>query len=331
MRIEPVTSGLSPELVSLLCSPRTGDPLYWDEGELHTAKGTEVFPVIRGIPVLIDESRSAFATESFLDPDDSLGRVNRRLRLLAKAVVPDISHNVASARNYRCLLEELGRNGSAPYRVLVIGGSIAGDGFEVLADAASVQLVETDIAYGPRTQVICDGHALPFADGSFDAAVCQAVLEHVADPPRVVAEIHRVLRPEGLVYSEIPFMQQVHEGAHDFTRYTLIGHRRLYRRFKCLRSGPTAGPGTALAWSVKYLMLTPAGSSDVARNVLTVLSNYLLFWLKYLDYLLLRFPLASDAASGTYVLCRRTDRTLSDRDLLAEAGAHGAGFRIVRR
>ena len=239
--------------------------------------------------MLLDERLSAFSTEAFLERDARSGQSGRRLRRLAKKLVPDISHNLASADNFRVLVSELRRTAAPPHRVLVIGGSIAGQGFAVLAGEPSVNLVETDVAFGPRTTVICDGHALPFADGTFDAVVCQAVLEHVADPPQVVSEIHRVLRPAGLVYSEIPFMQQVHEGAHDFTRYTLIGHRRLYRQFECLRSGVTAGPGTALAWSIKYLLLSFVGSRGLVRDIVTAASNYTLFWLKYLDYVLLRF------------------------------------------
>jgi len=38
----------------------------------------------------------------------------------------------------------------------------------------------------------------------FDGAIAQAVLEHVADPYRCVAELHRVLKPDALVYAEIP-------------------------------------------------------------------------------------------------------------------------------
>jgi 2-polyprenyl-6-hydroxyphenyl methylase/3-demethylubiquinone-9 3-methyltransferase len=42
------------------------------------------------------------------------------------------------------------------------------------------------------------GEDLPHADGAFDAVVCVDVLEHVADLPRVLAEVTRVLRPGGL-------------------------------------------------------------------------------------------------------------------------------------
>jgi ubiquinone/menaquinone biosynthesis C-methylase UbiE len=68
---------------------------------------------------------------------------------------------------------------------------------------------------------VADGHQLPIADGSVDGVWIQAVLEHVLDPSIVVQEIHRVLTPGGVVYAETPFMQPVHEGAYDFTRFSL--------------------------------------------------------------------------------------------------------------
>jgi ubiquinone/menaquinone biosynthesis C-methylase UbiE len=40
-----------------------------------------------------------------------------------------------------------------------------------------------------------DGHDLPFADATFDAALCINVLEYCDDPVRVLGEIRRVLRP----------------------------------------------------------------------------------------------------------------------------------------
>ncbi|HEX7243748.1 MAG TPA: class I SAM-dependent methyltransferase [Longimicrobiaceae bacterium] len=46
--------------------------------------------------------------------------------------------------------------------------------------------------------------SLPWADGSFDLVVLDNVLEHVQDRERTLAEIRRVLRPEGILYLVTP-------------------------------------------------------------------------------------------------------------------------------
>ena len=42
------------------------------------------------------------------------------------------------------------------------------------------------------------GELLPFADGSYDVVFCCDVLEHLEKPATVIAEISRVLKPNGL-------------------------------------------------------------------------------------------------------------------------------------
>ena len=44
------------------------------------------------------------------------------------------------------------------------------------------------------------GEALPYNDRSFDGVFCCDVLEHVQDLPKVIAEISRVLRPNGIFF-----------------------------------------------------------------------------------------------------------------------------------
>jgi SAM-dependent methyltransferase len=44
-----------------------------------------------------------------------------------------------------------------------------------------------------------DSYQLPFAANSFDAVFAHAVLMHLSDPVRALAEVRRVLRPEGIV------------------------------------------------------------------------------------------------------------------------------------
>ena len=45
-----------------------------------------------------------------------------------------------------------------------------------------------------------DGEHLPFEDDSIDVVVLNHIYEHVVDPAAVVAEIHRVLSPDGVAY-----------------------------------------------------------------------------------------------------------------------------------
>ena len=52
--------------------------------------------------------------------------------------------------------------------------------------------------------LVADGTALPFVSHSFDLALCLEVIEHVAEPARLVAECFRVVRPGGHVVFSTP-------------------------------------------------------------------------------------------------------------------------------
>jgi SAM-dependent methyltransferase len=65
--------------------------------------------------------------------------------------------------------------------------------------AALTALSHVTITHGALSLHTYDGHTLPFPDGSFDAVVSTAVLEHVSDIPVFVREVARVLRPGGVV------------------------------------------------------------------------------------------------------------------------------------
>jgi SAM-dependent methyltransferase len=60
----------------------------------------------------------------------------------------------------------------------------------------------------PGVDVIADlDAALPFADGAFDAVSANQVLEHVRDLVGLVYELHRVLRPGGLLVAHVPYFR----------------------------------------------------------------------------------------------------------------------------
>jgi SAM-dependent methyltransferase len=78
---------------------------------------------------------------------------------------------------------------------------------------------------GKRLEVVqtdypaVDIHALPYADGTFDAVVSDQVLEHVRDPAAAVRETIRVLAPGGLLIHTSCFLNPVHRYPVDLWRF----------------------------------------------------------------------------------------------------------------
>ncbi|MDZ4871160.1 MAG: hypothetical protein CLLPBCKN_000548 [Chroococcidiopsis cubana SAG 39.79] len=323
----PSSLRLSEETQQLLCCPVCSAQLELDESQLKCTNTLcqACFPIVNGIPILIDDEASVFAIDDYLDIDNSTLKPKPLWERQLINLIPSIHLNLKGKQNYQKFVALLQQRHSRP-KVLVVGSSIRGQGMEPLYSAPDLELVETDVAFGADVSIICDAHSLPFADNSFDGVVIQAVLEHVVDPYQCVAEVHRVLKPEGVVYSETPFMQQVHLGRYDFTRFTHLGHQRLFRNFAEIASGPVCGTGMALAWSYQYFLLSFVKSS-AARAVVKIITRLTSFWLKYFDYLLIDRAGTYDAASGFYFLGTKSDRTVSDRELLAQyKGAQASSF-----
>jgi len=124
------------------------------------------------------------------------------------------------------LEEEIGE-----YKIYFKGKVLnAGAGFRDISSIVDGELVNQDIHHGLHNNNIhlySPIHEIPVDDDCFDAVICNAVLEHVANPIDVVREIHRVLKPEGYLYLVVPFLQPEHLDPTDFQRYTKDGLRKL--------------------------------------------------------------------------------------------------------
>jgi SAM-dependent methyltransferase len=75
-----------------------------------------------------------------------------------------------------------------------------------------------------------DGSVFPFADRSFDSALCNQVLEHVFNPEEFISEIARVLKPGGKLLLTVPFVWDEHEQPYDYARYTSYGLQSLLEK-----------------------------------------------------------------------------------------------------
>ena len=90
-----------------------------------------------------------------------------------------------------------------------------GYGSDILAGAArkvtgldicseAVEKAKSKYAADNLSFVCADACAMPFPDGSFDCVVSFETIEHLEEPERLLAEIHRVLTPSGFVIVSSP-------------------------------------------------------------------------------------------------------------------------------
>ncbi|MGK7898141.1 MAG: methyltransferase domain-containing protein [Xenococcus sp. (in: cyanobacteria)] len=306
---------ISKDIQAKLLCPDTQSKLEQDgEYLVSVVNRTIRYPIIDGIPILINDNHSIFSIQDFLTRNNTTFNLKEsKIKKIIRKFIPKISVNVKAKENYQELINILPKNA----KILVIGGSIKGKGMDTIYAHESFEIVGSDVSFGPYTKIILDSHDIPFEDEVFDCVIIQAVLEHVLEPQRCVNEIHRVLKPSGIVYAETPFMQQVHMKQYDFTRFTYLGHRRLFRYFAELKTGPTCGPGMALAWSYTYFLRSFATSKPMSL-LLSMFAHATSFFWKYFDYYLIDKPGSYDAAAGYFFMGSKQNHCLSDRELIQQ-------------
>ncbi len=77
-------------------------------------------------------------------------------------------------------------------------------------------------------------NTFPFRDDCFDTILCTDVLEHIAKPEPLMAEITRVLNPNGKLILAVPFFYWIHEAPFDYYRYTQYALRKFCEDYKLL-------------------------------------------------------------------------------------------------
>jgi len=67
----------------------------------------------------------------------------------------------------------------------------------------------------PLAKVKMDIHHIPFPENTFDAVMCNHVLEHVNDDIRAMKEVFRVLKPNGWAILQVPFFPPVKDSTYE--------------------------------------------------------------------------------------------------------------------
>jgi SAM-dependent methyltransferase len=296
--------------------PRDHAALTHENETLVCASCQTRYPIIAGVPVLLHEDNSLFRIADYLGDHAYRGASDfggtldqtRGARRRYRDIVAWLAGTYIGRRRFSAgdAIAHVHARIERPF-IVVIG---AGDTKYPASD-----VLYTDVAFGRNVNCVCDAHDLPFAAGSVDMIIVISVLEHVVDPYRCVAEIQRVLKPDGFVFATTPFLQPVHMGAHDFTRFTYLGHRRLFRYFDDIESGTVGGPGNTLAHVVRQALLSLADGGK-PRAVLRLFGLLIGVPLRLADHVLDRRLASYDAAWSVFFFGRKRAVPIPDREIL---------------
>lgn len=152
--------------------------------------------------------------------------------------------------------------GTMPYRAVIIPLVRSYDSLDVEARAPGVTYL-ADIQVMPEVP-----------DSRYDTVLCSEVLEHIPRPEAALAEIHRVLRPEGRLLLSVPFLSRLHEEPHDYFRYTEHGLRELLGRqgFVVEEVTPIASVCSFLGHQISSLLVAGTWRIPVLREIAFVLN-----------------------------------------------------------
>lgn len=83
----------------------------------------------------------------------------------------------------------------------------------------------------PRTsnvKYICSVEKMDIVPSeAYDSAIALEVLEHLPHPWIALHEVHRIMKPNGVLIISVPHLSRLHEEPHDYYRYTKYGLRKL--------------------------------------------------------------------------------------------------------
>jgi hypothetical protein len=133
--------------------------------------------------------------------------------------------------------------------------------------------------------------------------ILQGVLEHVEDADATLKECVRALKPGGLLYAEVPFLQPYHESPIDLRRKTRPGLATFCKPLIEIESGIHIGPASTVTWILRELLagLLSGGDPTLYRRI-NSLVGWVVFPLKYADYILEKAPHFHTIASSLYYI-----------------------------
>lgn len=169
--------------------------------------------------------------------------------------------------------------------------------------------INIDILPWGGVDILADMRNLPFNDQSVDLIICTSVLEHMIDSPAAIKEMHRVLKNDGKLYIDVPFIYPFHSSPGDYFRWTAEGVKYLINPlFHATEVGVRHGPTSAFLMILASWLsiIFSFGSNRLYQFINIVLILILAPFGHIFDFLFGRFSSSHNIAAGFYIIGEKT-------------------------
>ena len=124
-----------------------------------------------------------------------------------------------------------------------------------------------------KPDIIGDALNIPVKNETFESVFSSQVLEHVPDPKKMVDEIHRVLKKNGICILTTHMAQVLHGEPHDYFRFTEYGLKELFKNFKHVEIKPNGG---ALLAITQFFLFGIEEKLPVISKPLIIFLNFII-------------------------------------------------------
>ena len=114
-----------------------------------------------------------------------------------------------------------------------------------------------DILDGKNVDYACSADQMPIESNSVDLIITQETFEHISNPNEAIKECFRVLKKDGQIYFQVPFIVGYHPGPTDFYRFTKEGIQKFL---------------TDAGFKVEKIEITAAGATGFYRILVEFLA-----------------------------------------------------------
>ena len=121
-----------------------------------------------------------------------------------------------------------------------------------------------------EADIIADAKALPIESNSVDAVLCNQVIEHDEEPVKIIAEIRRILKKDGILILSAPQMGRLHGEPDDYYRFTKWGLNYLLEKngMKIEVIEPHGGIFRAIGSHLNFFIIEYFGKNKLRRYLL---------------------------------------------------------------